>query len=95
MQKKLIIKKESNMAKKKSGSKKWMQKAVKKPGALSKRLGIPEEKNIPKSLLNKIVKAKTGETISNPTSSGKKKIKVDTKIQRQANLARTFKKTKK
>jgi hypothetical protein len=26
---------------------KWIQKAIKKPGALSKQLGVPEEKNIP------------------------------------------------
>jgi len=26
---------------------KWIQKAIKKPGALSKSLGVPEEKNIP------------------------------------------------
>jgi len=28
-------------------SKKWIQKAIKKPGALSKQLGVPEEENIP------------------------------------------------
>lgn len=27
--------------------KKWIQKAIKKPGALSKSLGVPEEENIP------------------------------------------------
>jgi len=37
----------------------WIQKAIKKPGALSKQLGIPMEKNIPASTLRKIVKAET------------------------------------
>jgi len=38
---------------KKKRKKKWMQSAVKKPGALSKELGIPEEENIPMGLLQK------------------------------------------
>jgi hypothetical protein len=30
-----------------SEQKKWIQKAIKKPGALSKQLGVPEKKSIP------------------------------------------------
>lgn len=37
-------------------SKKWIQKAIKKPGALSKQLGVPEEENIPLKKLNKAAK---------------------------------------
>jgi hypothetical protein len=39
-------------------SQKWIQKAIKKPGALSKQLGVPEEKNIPRKLLTKASKRK-------------------------------------
>ncbi len=39
-------------------SKKWIQKAIKKPGALSKQLGVPEEKNIPRKMLTKAAKSK-------------------------------------
>jgi hypothetical protein len=32
-------------------SEKWIQKAIKKPGALHKELGIPKDKKIPESKL--------------------------------------------
>lgn len=38
--------------------KKWIQKAIKHPGALSKELGVPEEENIPAGKLKKAAKAK-------------------------------------
>ena len=62
-----------------------------KKGALSKHLGIPEKKNIPKTLLLKIKGAKAGTTIKNPTKSGKRNIKVTSKTKKQANLALTLK----
>ncbi len=37
--------------------KKFIQKAIKKPGALHKQLGIPEGKKIPKKTLDKAAKA--------------------------------------
>tara|TARA_Y100000296_G_scaffold50229_1_gene57565 strand:+ start:466 stop:699 length:234 start_codon:yes stop_codon:yes gene_type:complete len=74
---------------------KWIQKIHIKKGALSRQLGIPVEKNIPMSLLNKIVKAKEGDTITNPSSIGKKKIKVTRLLERRAILARNLKKIKK
>lgn len=37
--------------------KKWIQKAIKKPGALHKELGVPEGKKIPKNKLEKAEKA--------------------------------------
>jgi hypothetical protein len=43
------------MAKKKSG--KWIQKAIKKPGALRKQLGVKEGQKIPAKKLNKAAKA--------------------------------------
>lgn len=36
--------------------KKWISKAIKKPGALSKQLGIPEKKDIPVKTLKKAAK---------------------------------------
>lgn len=72
--------------------KKWIQKAVKKRGALSRQLGIPEKKNIPVSWLSKIIKAKIGATVKNPTRSGKKKVKVTRLLKRRAVLAHTLKK---
>ena len=41
---------------------KWIQKAIKRPGALSKKLGVPEEKNIPVAKLKKAAHSK------NPTT---------------------------
>ena len=36
---------------------KWIQKAIKKPGALHKELGVPEGKKIPKKKLEKAAHA--------------------------------------
>ena len=72
-------------------NRKFIQKAIKKPGALSRQLDIPIKKNIPISLLNKIIRAKAGQTITNPTASGKRRIKVTRTLERRAILARTLK----
>ena len=37
---------------------KWIQKAIKKPGALHKELGVPEDKKIPEGKLEKAAQAK-------------------------------------
>lgn len=37
---------------------KWIAKAIKKPGALSKSLGVPEKENIPYAKLRKAAGAK-------------------------------------
>lgn len=71
--------------------KKFIKKIGIRKGALSRQLGIPEEKNIPMTLLNKIVAAKAGETIRNPTMTGKRRIKVTRLVERRAILARTLK----
>ena len=76
-------------------TKRWIQKAIKKPGALSRQLGIPEEKNIPMTLLNRIAEAPIGSTITNPTKTGKRRIKVTPKLKKRAVLARTLKKIRK
>ena len=70
---------------------KWIQKIHLKKGALHSQLGIDKEKKIPVALLNKIVAAKAGDTITNPTKVGKKKIKVTRLVERRAILARNLK----
>jgi len=69
----------------------WIQRAVKKPGALSRQLGIPIKDNIPKTLLEKIAKTPIGKTIRNPTKKGKRRIKVTRKLKKRAVLALTLK----
>ena len=72
----------------------WIQKAITRPGKLHSELEIPKGTKIPMSLLNKIINAKAGQTIINPTSTGKKKIKVTRKIEQRAILARNLKQIK-
>lgn len=67
--------------------KKWIRTIGIKKGVLSRQLDIPEEKNIPITLLRKIQAAKAGETIINPTKIGKRRIKVSRKLERRAILA--------
>ena len=71
--------------------KRWIQKAVNKPGTLHRQLDISKDKKIPMSLLNKIIKAKAGDIITNPTKLGKKKIKVTRLLEERAILARNLK----
>lgn len=71
---------------------KWVQKLGMKKGGLSGQLGIPVKKNIPVELLNKVIRARAGQTITNPTSTGHQKIKVTRLLEQRAILARTLKK---
>lgn len=71
--------------------KKFIKKAGIKKGALSRQLKIPEEENIPVTLLNKIIAAKPGDTIKNPTKTGRRIIPVTRKLERRAILARNLK----
>ena len=70
---------------------KWIQKIHLKKGTLHRQLGIPLDKKIPIALLNRIISASPGETITNPTSLGKKRIKVTRVLERRAILARNLK----
>lgn len=70
---------------------KWIQKLRLKKGVLHKQLGIPKTKKIPMQLLNKIISAKAGQTITNPTKLGRKRILVTGQIERRAILARNLK----
>jgi len=71
---------------------KWIQKIHLRRGALHKQLGISKDNKIPVSLLNKIISAKVGETIKNPSKAGRKRIKVTRVLERRAILARNLKK---
>lgn len=69
----------------------FIQKSKLKKGALSRQLGIPIKKNIPTTLLDRIISAKIGNTIINPTQSGNDKFKITRLLKRRAILARTLK----
>jgi hypothetical protein len=71
--------------------KRWIQKAIHRPGKLHSDLEIPKGEKIPMSLLNALVKAKAGEIVKNPTKVGKKKIVLTRKIEQRAILARNLK----
>lgn len=73
----------------------WIQRAIHKPGKLHSDLGISKEEKIPMSLLNVIIRAKAGQTIKNPTSKGRKRIKVTRKLEQRAILARNLKRLRK
>ena len=70
---------------------KFIKKIGIKKGALSRQLGIPVERKIPILLLNKIISAKAGQTIRNPSKTGKRFIKVTSLLERRAILARNLK----
>ena len=74
--------------------KRWIQRAIHKPGKLHSDLGISKDEKIPMSLLNVIIRAKAGQTIKNPTFKGKKRILVTRRIEQRAILARNLKNIK-
>jgi len=77
-------------------SKYWIQRAIKKPGALEsyfqRKLGIPKKAKIPERILKKIVKAKAGQTITVKYRNRRARIKVTRTLERRAALALTLKK---
>ena len=74
----------------------WIKRALanRKKGVLSRQLGIPEEDNIPVTLLKAIKHTDIGEMVHNPTTKGKRWIKVTRLLKRRANLALTLKRLK-
>lgn len=56
-------------------------------GALHRSLKISQSERIPTTLLVRIVDAKLGNTIKNPTQTGKRRILVTTPLKRKANAA--------
>jgi hypothetical protein len=75
-------------------AKKWIQEAHLHKGTLSKQLGIPEEDDIPMSLLDAIIKAPIGSTIDNPTDEGHKTFKVTKLLKQRSVMARNLKRIK-
>ncbi len=71
----------------------WIRDAVKegREGALSRQLGVPVEENIPVTLLERIKNASIGETVRNPTETGKRRVRVTRLLKRRAVLAHTLK----
>ena len=55
-----------------AGKKRWIAGAIEHPGALSKSLGVPEEKNIPAEKLAKAAKAAAGSQARQGKTSGKR-----------------------
>jgi hypothetical protein len=51
------IPREIKMAKRKKKDKDWIQKAIKRPGALRKKAGVKEGENIPVRWLKKAIKS--------------------------------------
>lgn len=74
-----------------SKNSKWMQKAVKNPGALRRQLGVKSGQTIPASTLQKIRNAKVGSTIK----IGGESRRITPTLKRRAVLALTFKKYRK
>ena len=64
----------------------WMQGAVKRPGALSKRLGIPEDEDIPLSTINKHIA-----TLRKKAEGDKKLSEDDARFLHQLQFAKTAK----
>ena len=85
------------MPKRKTKKKFWIKTALakRKKGALSRQLGIPEEENIPITLLKAIRDADIGKMVHNPTTKGKRRIKTTRLLKRRAVLALTLKRMKK
>ena len=65
------------------------KKITMKKDALRNQLKVPEGKNIPMSLINKILKAEVGDEMKNPFGGS---IKVTALLKRRANLGKTLKK---
>jgi len=69
----------------------WIQKAIKRPGALRKKLGVKKGKDIPKSLINKTIK-KLKKKDKDDEEEGTQLGAADERELRQLNLAKTLSK---
>ena len=73
--------------------KRFIKRAEARRGELGKQIGIAKKDNIPVTLLNKIIASKPGETISNPTKIGKRRIRITRLMERRAILARNLRRS--
>lgn len=69
----------------------WIQKTGLKKNVFSNQLGIRSKQKIPMALLNKIIAAKQGDNVKNPTRIGRKSIKVTALLKKRAVLVRNLK----
>jgi len=74
----------------------WIQDALRrhKRGSLHRQLEVPNGKRIPMRLLSKIKSAEVGKTVTNPTKTGKRKVKVTGLLKKRAVVAHTLRKFK-
>jgi len=70
----------------------WIQSALRrhKRGSLHRQLEVPNSKRIPTGLLEKIKSAEVGTRITNPTKTGKRRIKVTGLLKKRAVVAHTL-----
>lgn len=66
----------------------WIQRMIHGSKKLHIELGVPKDEKIPIKLLDRIIKSREGQTITNPTSVGKKQILITRKIEQRAIIAR-------
>ena len=72
-------------------AKDWIQKAIKRPGALHRELGIPQDKDIPKGLINKTI-SRLKKKDRDDKKAGPQLPAGDERELRQLNLAKTLSK---
>lgn len=73
---------------KESSGRRLMRMSIKQPEEFRRQLGIVKRKNIPITLLNKIIAAEPGDVIKNPTKTGKKSIKVTKLLEHRSIMAK-------
>jgi hypothetical protein len=68
---------------------KWIKGVVQphEKGRFHRQLGIPVKQRIPKTLVKKLVRTPIGNTVRNPTKTGKRRIKVTRLVKQRANFA--------
>ena len=82
---------ESKKKAKVAEDKDWIQKAIKRPGALHRELGVPKDKDIPKGMINKAI-SKLKKKDKDDKEKGTQLSAGDERELRQLNLAKTLSK---
>lgn len=73
---------------------KWIKQAIGRKNTLRQQLEIPDHRNIPIELLKKIIRAKAGQRIRNPTATGKRSILVTHLLERRSIMALNLRRLK-
>ncbi len=71
------------------GSRRWIREVDTSGQSIKsdRYLGIPDGKRIPKTFLRRVVNAKIGNTVKNPTETGNRRVKVTRKLKQKAVFA--------